>query len=196
METFDTDLSLMERLKSGDSSAFDTLLARHEKKIINFAYRFTGSSAEAPDIAQEVFLRVYRAAATYVPAAKFTTWLYRIAANACRDYFRKKSRDASLGATSSIDEKADDASGGPEREIADIAAVNAEQDVQQKENDQQIRQAILDLPENQRAAIIMKVYEERTYSEIAEVIGVSKASVESLIFRAKQNLKQKLKKSL
>lgn len=186
----DDDIRLMLALKAGDREAFNTLMDKYSKQVINFIRRFTGSREDAEDIAQEVFIKVYNAAAYYVPSAKFTTWLYRIASNASLDYLRKRKRTAG---TASLDEQPEREGGPVEQQFADDKLKSPEKEMLEKEESESISRALLSLPENQRAAVILKVYEDRTYSEIAAIMGISIPSVESLLFRARQSLKERLK---
>ncbi|MBN1114688.1 MAG: RNA polymerase sigma factor [Oligoflexia bacterium] len=181
----DEDIELMLELKAGNRNAFDKLIKKFGKRMINYAWRFTGSREDAEDIAQEVFIRVYNAAPAYYPSAKFTTWLYRIASNVSVDWLRKN-RDSRK--TASID----DPEAGAEKHAA--AGENTGDALEEKEKNEEVREALLSLPENQRAAVILKIYEDRPYSEIASIIGVSVASVESLLFRARQAIRNRLKK--
>lgn len=180
----------MLALKAGDRDAFNRLLDKYEKQVINFIIRFTGSRADAEDLAQETFLKVYKAAASYYPAAKFTTWLYRIASNVSLDYLRKMKNAKK---TESLDERMETMDGHFEKQIADEKYINPGEGMLDAEKQEAIRKALLSLPENQRAAIILKIYEDRSYAEIASIIGVSAPAVESLLFRARQALKDRLK---
>jgi RNA polymerase sigma-70 factor (ECF subfamily) len=186
----DEDIKLMLALKAGDKTAFDRLLDIHEKHVINYIYRFTGSRADAEDLAQETFLKVYNAAASYYPASKFTTWLYRIASNVSLDYLRKMKHARKTG---SIDEPLEGETGGIEKQVADEKQQSADLALEDREQSERVNRALKTLPENQRSAIILKIYEDRPYVEIASIIGVSVPSVESLLFRARHALKARLK---
>ena len=187
----DDDIKLMLELKAGDKAAFDRLLDKYEKPIINYIYRFTGSREDSKDLAQDTFIRVYNAATNYNPSAKFTTWLYRIAFNISIDYLRR--RKAS-GNPASLDEEFEIEGGKFKEQIADGNIANALETAENEEKNIEIQKALRTLPENQRAAIVLKIYEEKTYAEIAAIIGVSVASVESLIFRARTALKGRIKR--
>jgi RNA polymerase sigma-70 factor (ECF subfamily) len=186
----DEDIKSMLDLKAGNRSAFDRLLQKYEKQLINYIYRFTGSRADAEDLAQETFLKVYNAAPSYAPFAKFSTWLYRIASNVSLDYLRKMKYAKKTG---SLDEQLEGEDGSFERQAADEKQRGADLALEDKERGERINRSLLALPENQRAAIILKIYEDRPYTEIASIIGVSIPSVESLLFRARQALKTSLK---
>ena len=186
----DEDIKLMLALKAGDKKAFESLLEKYEKPIINYIYRFTGSKEDAKDLAQDTFVKVYNAAANYNPSAKFTTWLYRIASNISIDYLRR--RKAS-GNPASIDETLESEGGKFKEQFADGRVMNALETAEKKERDTEIQKALLSLSENQRAAVVLKIYEEKSYAEIASIIGVSVGSVESLIFRGRMALRERLK---
>lgn len=166
------DNELMLRFKEGDLSAFEELVKKYEKPVLNLIYRFLGNRNDTEDLTQEVFLRVYRARETWQPKAKFSTWLYRITANLCFNWRRKKTL-LSLEDLSSL---------------PSVTDANSENVELKKE----IQKALLSLPKNQRLALIFCHYENKSYQEISELLGCSVSSVKSLIFRARQNLKQKL----
>lgn len=186
----DSDSSLMIAFKNGDENAFTELLRKYEKPLVNFIYRYTFDLAASEDIAQEAFLRVYRAAPRYEPRARFSTWLYGIAAHLCLDYKKARRRDLTEGARrigapsrpgeEDVSEFPDPCSPAPDVS-AEKAAVS-----------EKIKACLLSLPENQRLAVILKEYEGRSYQEIAEILKTSVPSVESLIFRARQTLKKLL----
>jgi RNA polymerase sigma-70 factor (ECF subfamily) len=186
----DDDIRLMLEVKAGNSGSFNRLVDKYSRAIINYIFRFTGSREDAQDLAQEVFIRVYNNAKNYIPSAKFTTWIYRMANNISIDYIRKKK---SRGIHTSLDEHIE--SGGVEIRgaAADEKTKPADETLESEETAENVRQALLTLPDNQRSAIIMKIYEDRPYSEMAQILGVSTASVESLLFRARQALKSRLK---
>lgn len=186
----DEDSTLMLAFKNGDENSFNELLRKYEKPLVNFIYRYTFDLTAAEDLAQETFLRVYRAAPRYEPRAKFSTWLFGIAAHLCLDYKKKKRRDVTAGAKPI---------GVPSRpgeedaaEIPDTGAPIPDVSAEKAAASDKVQACLLSLPENQRLALILKVYEDRSYQEIADILGVSVSSVESLIFRARQTLKTRL----
>jgi RNA polymerase sigma-70 factor (ECF subfamily) len=186
-----SDVQLMLDVKAGDEQSFELLLQRYRTPLVNFLYRMVRSREQAEDLAQEVFIRVYRAREEYVPSAKFTTWLFRIATNlalnSLRDHRYQKmeiSIDAPLNA---------DAEGGDERpfEVADKHAT-VEQDLVELERKKMIRHAIEKLPEKQRAAVLLHKYQELDYAEIAKILSCSESALKSLLFRAYEVLRVEL----
>jgi len=184
----DPDTQNILRFQEGDSNAFRDLFEEYKKKIINFCYRFCGDRGIAEELAQEVFLRVYKAAPRYRPDARFSTWIFRIATNVCLNELRKPRyayRSESLDAPSTADE------GKMSREIKDQRP--QPQDVlESREKDHLIRQAIADLPGKQRAALFLRVFHGFSYNEIARQIKSSESNVKSLIHRGRKRLKQEL----
>ena len=172
------DAELMLRLKAGDAASFDLLLARYRGPVIHFLYRMVQNAAVAEELAQEVFLRVYRARASYVASAKFTTWLFRIALHLALNNLRD-ARDQRE--TASLDDL----------QVADRGP-SAEQRLVQAARLAEIRGAIRALPDKQRAAVLMHKYEEMGYAQIAEVLGCSESAVKSLLFRAYETLRARL----
>jgi len=172
------DAELMLRLKAGDSASFDLLLARYRGPVIHFLYRMVQNAAVAEELAQEVFLRVYRARASYVASAKFTTWLFRIALHLALNN-RRDAREQR------------ESSGLDDLQVADRGP-SAEQSLVQAARLAEIRAAIQALPDKQRAAVLMHKYEEMGYAQIAEVLGCSESAVKSLLFRAYETLRARL----
>ena len=179
---------LMARIAEGDQDVFEVLVDRHQTSILNLIYRFVGDRTQAKDLAQEVFIRVWQAAKTYKPEAKFTTWLYRITANLCLNEL-KSSRRRKLfqflqfgeDQENTIEEVLVDASPSPEDLLLS------------REQSRRISDALQSLPDNQRLALILKRYDDLSYQEIAQIIGCSVSAVDSLIVRAKRTLQEKLK---
>lgn len=182
----DEDLALMERVKEGDSDAFNRLMEKHEKTVINLVYRFTGDRQSAEDLAQEVFLRVYRAAGRFQARAKFFTYLYKVTLNLCRNAREKnkRRRHSSLDSPGKEDDQG-------RREVEDPGG-SAEDQVSQKELARVVREAVLSLPEDQKEVVILQRYQGLQYEEVAEALGISVAAVKSRIHRAKLNLKKQL----
>jgi RNA polymerase sigma-70 factor (ECF subfamily) len=179
------DAELMLRVKEGDSASFALLLERHRTPVIHFLYRMVQSQAIAEELAQEVFLRVYRSRATYEPTAKFTTWLFRIAThlalNSLRDGKNEKGQESLDG----------DADGPSSIQVADRQPT-IEQVLVRRVKLEEIRRAVETLPEKQKAAVLMHKYEEMEYSQIARVLNCSESAVKSLLFRAYETLRSRL----
>ncbi len=175
------DAQLMLRVRSGDETGFDLLLAKHRGPIVGYLARMVQDRAVAEELAQETFLRVYRARATYEPTAKFTTWLYRIATrvalNAIRD--TKPGRSQSLDDETNLEQPVDRRPNREQEMVADARFVA-------------VRRAIASLPEKQRAAVLMHKYQELDYSQIAESLGCSVSAVKSILFRAYGTLRSRL----
>ena len=156
--------------------------------MINIAYRFIQNRAEAEDIAQEVFLRVYDSAKRYNPKAKFSTWIYKITTNICLNRFRSKK----YLQTVSLDKPISAAGNEIIPEIPDHTHVHPSVHSEKMELNQLVKGAINSLPINQRMVVILQKYEGLSYREISEIMGCSTSAVDSLLQRAKQNLKKKL----
>ncbi len=169
---------LMARLAKGDMAALGDIVSRHQDKVLSLSYRVLGDWHRAEDVAQEVFLRVYRAASRYEPKAKFTTWLYRIVVNLCFDEQRKRAKAAvSLENADSQILVEPDHSAAEKKELAEL-----------------VRTTVNGLPERQRLAVILHRYDGLSHGEISEVTGWTKSAVESLLVRAYANLRGKLEK--
>lgn len=184
-----TDAEVMLRVKAGDDSAFDYLVQKYRRPMINFMYRMAHNAAVAEDLAQEVFLRVYRSRSTYQPSAKFTTWLYRIATNLGVNYVRDTRHERPEN-TVNLDEP--DTETGQTPDVADKAA-NVEQEMLRRERLAAIRQKVDALPERQRMAVLMHKYQQMDYRQIAEVLKLSESATKSLLFRAYETLRSELK---
>ena len=181
----DYDAELMLRVKDGDGVSFGILLEKHRSAVIHFLYRMVQNHAVAEELAQEVFLRVYRSRATYEPTAKFTTWLFRIATHLALNWVR----DGKYERTQEhLNGTADDT---PFREVSDRGP-SVEQTMVRQVKIHEIRRAIATLPEKQRAAVLMHKYEEMEYSQIAKVLSCSESAVKSLLFRAYETLRARL----
>jgi RNA polymerase sigma-70 factor (ECF subfamily) len=181
----DLDAELMLRVKEGDHASFGLLLDKYRSPVVHFLYRMIQNHAVAEELAQEVFLRVYRSRSTYEPTAKFTTWLFRIAThlalNALRDNRNEKLQEH-------LD---DDSQEAPVRQVCDHRP-SMEQYLVYQARLEEIRNAVSTLPEKQRAAVLMHKYEEMEYSQIAKVLNCSESAVKSLLFRAYETLRARL----
>jgi len=183
--TLERDAELMLRVRDGDQACFGMLLERHRGPVIHFMYRMVQNQAVAEELAQEVFLRVYRSRGTYEPTAKFTTWLFRIATHLALNWIRD-GRNEKL--QESLDQETPD---GATRQVADRGRT-VEQELVYQEKLREVRQAIEILPSKQRAAVMMHKYEEMEYSQIANVLSCSESAVKSLLFRAYESLRTRL----
>lgn len=181
----DYDAELMLRVKSGDDASFGVLLEKHRNPVIHFLYRMVQNGAVAEELAQEVFLRVYRSRASYEPTAKFTTWLFRIAThlalNSLRDGKNERKQE-------SLDDAIEDQ---PVRQVSDNRPT-IEQDMLYQARLAEVKHAIQTLPDKQRAAVLMHKYEEMEYSQIARALNCSESAVKSLLFRAYETLRARL----
>jgi RNA polymerase sigma-70 factor (ECF subfamily) len=180
------DAELMLRVRDGDETSFALLLERHRRPVIHFLYRMVQNSAVAEELAQEVFLRVYRSRETYQPTAKFTTWLFRIATHLALNWIRDRKSERGQ---ESLDREAAD--GGRLRQVPD-RQFNVEQHLLREARLEEVRRAIATLPEKQRAAVLMHKYQEMEYSQIASVLSCSESAVKSLLFRAYETLRARL----
>jgi RNA polymerase sigma-70 factor, ECF subfamily len=185
----DSDAQVMLRVKAGDQSAFDYLVAKYRRPMISFMYRMARNAAAAEDLAQEVFLRVYRSRSNYEASAKFTTWLYRIATNLAVNHARD-TRHERPEVTVSLDEPDDES--GTTLELAD-GTLTAEQALVRRERLLAIRHKVDALPEQQRLAVIMHKYQQMDYKQISEVLKKSESATKSLLFRAYETLREQLK---
>jgi RNA polymerase sigma-70 factor (ECF subfamily) len=176
-------------VKAGDEASFELLLRKYRSPLVNYLGRMTGDPAVAEDLAQEVFLRVYRARSQYEPSAKFTTWIFRIATNLALNA-RRDGRFRSLEI--SIQDESDD-EGGNFRplQIPDARPV-AEQHLIARDRSELIRRAVEELPEKQRAAVLLHKYQEMDYDQIGKILNCSESALKSLLFRAYETLRVKL----
>ena len=188
-ELNDPDAALMKRVTQGDQRAFEDLVEKYKQPVFNFIYRTIPDSAEAEDLAQTVFVQVYKSAARYRVEAKFSTWLFTIARNLCLNELRRRSRHPadSLDAVSGPEED------GAARQFEDVRIVAPPDRLVQDELVAKVAEALKDLPENQRTAILLYQEQEKSYDEISEILGTSLSATKSLIHRARETLKQRLK---
>ena len=181
----DFDAELMLRVKEGDGASFALLLEKHRLPVIHFLYRMVQNQAVAEELAQEVFLRVYRSRESYEPTAKFTTWLFRIATHLALNSLRD-------GKNRRLEERLDDDSSDlPARQVPDKRP-SVEQTLVNQARLDEIRRAVATLPEKQRAAVLMHKYEEMEYTQIAKVLNCSESAIKSLLFRAYETLRARL----
>ncbi|MGH9513990.1 MAG: RNA polymerase sigma factor [Terriglobales bacterium] len=187
-----TDADLMLQVKAGDDSAFEYLVHKYRRAMVSFMFRMAHNSAAAEDLAQEVFLRVYRSRQSYEASAKFTTWLYRIATNLAVNHARD-TRHQRPENTVSLDEKDEDT--GQSLDLPD-KSLTVEQAIVQRERMAAIRERVQALPERQRIAVLMHKYQQMDYKQISEVLKLSESATKSLLFRAYETLRGQLKEFL
>jgi RNA polymerase sigma-70 factor (ECF subfamily) len=176
----DRDAELVRQTAAGDERAFEELVGKHQRLVLNIIYRYVGDRSAADDIVQEVFCILWRKAGSFKGGSKFTTWLYRVVANECLQFRRKKKPDLV-----SLDEIA---AGGRLPEALQVSDDHA-----RAARIALVKGAVAELPERQRLALILSHIEDMTYKEIAEIMGGTASAVDSLIIRAKENLRAKLR---
>ncbi len=179
----------MLRVRDGDDAAFNYLIEKYQRPIVHFMFRMVHNQAVAEELAQEVFLRVYRSRASYRAEAKFTTWLYRIATNLGVNHARDNKHEK---AAQNLYLDQPDAETGSTPDVADSRS-NVEQDLVRDERLRAIRQHVMALPERQRNAVLMHKFQEMDYKQIGEVLKLSESATKSLLFRAYQTLRERLK---
>ena len=185
----DPDAALMLRVKQGDWPAFEELAEKYKQPVMNLVYRTLPDATEAEDLAQHVFLQVFKSAHRYEVSAKFTTWLFTIARNLCLNEIRRRSRHPA----DSLDETFADNEEQPIRQPEELKNLSPPDSLLQDELEEKIEAALAELPEKQRTAILMCRGDEFSYEDIAEVLGCSVSATKSLIHRGRETLKQKLK---
>jgi RNA polymerase sigma-70 factor, ECF subfamily len=179
------DVRLMRLVAGGDTAAFEQLIERHQSLVAGTVARMLGGNSDVEDIAQQVFIRVWRSAGRYVARAKFTTWLLKITRNLVFNEMRRAKRHPHLPAQ--IEPQAD------EMPLKDEAAATPDATLLQAELQAEIEKAIMLLPDTQRMALVLRRYEELSYEDIAEVLDLSVPAVKSLLFRARTELRERLK---
>lgn len=183
--TLERDAELMLRVRDGDSTCYTLLLEKHRGPVIHFIYRMVQNQAIAEELAQEVFLRVYRSRETYEPTAKFTTWLFRIASHMALNWIRDGKNERSQ---ESLDQESSE---GFARQVVDRRP-STEQSMVKQAKMREVRKAIEALPAKQKAAVLMHKYDEMEYAQIAGVLECSESAVKSLLFRAYETLRARL----
>ncbi|HKM85092.1 MAG TPA: sigma-70 family RNA polymerase sigma factor [Terriglobales bacterium] len=184
-----SDVDVMLRVKTGDESAFAYLVQKYRRPMVGFMYRMCHNPSTAEELAQEVFLRVYRSRTSYEPSAKFTTWLYRIATNLAVNHARDTRHERPEN-TVRLDEP--DQETGTTPDLADDS-LSAEEQILKRERLAAIRRVVNALPERQRVAVIMHKYQQMDYRQIAGVLKLSESATKSLLFRAYETLREQLK---
>jgi RNA polymerase sigma-70 factor (ECF subfamily) len=179
----------MLRVREGDDTGFGILIEKYRGPMVHFMFRMVHNQAVAEELAQEVFLRVYRSRQTYRAEAKFSTWLYRIATNLGVNHARDTKYER-MAQTVYLDQP--DPETGTTPDVAD-ATPTVEQELVREERLKAIRDQVLQLPERQRAAVLMHKYQGMDYKQIGEVLRLSESATKSLLFRAYEELRQRLK---
>lgn len=185
----DPDAALMLRVKQGDTAAFTTLVEKYMQPVMNLAFRTLRDETEAEDLAQTAFVQAWKSAARYEPSAKFSTWLFTIARNLCLNEIRRRTRHPA----ESLDQTRDDSDDQPLHQVEDRRTSAAPENLLRNELERKVDEALLVLPENQRTALLLCRQEELSYEEIADVLGCSLSATKSLIHRARETIKARLK---
>ncbi|MCE9582309.1 MAG: sigma-70 family RNA polymerase sigma factor [Planctomycetes bacterium] len=173
----------MLRVRDDDMQAYSLLVERFQQRVVNIVFRYTGDRAGAEDLAQEVFIKVFKARQSYQPVAKFSTWLFRIATNLCLNEIRNRKHRPNL----SLDDNP----------LLDPGQADpTELETSRQELVQAVRKALDALPENQRMAVVLNKWEDQSYEQIAEAMGLSVQAVKSLLFRARAAMKEGLEEFL
>jgi len=182
------DVRLMRLVSEGDTSAFEQLIERHQSLVAGTVARMLGSSSEVEDIAQQVFIRVWKSARRYVPRAKFTTWLLKITRNLVFNELRRAKRHAHVPLQTEP--------GAEEFPLKDETNPTPDASLLESELQRMIEEAITELPESQRMALILRRYEQLSYEQIADILDLSVPAVKSVLFRARTELRSRLSKYL
>jgi RNA polymerase sigma-70 factor, ECF subfamily len=182
VESHEPEIAWMARIREGDMEAFRLLVETHQARVIGTISKMLGSDAESEDLAQKVFIRIWKSAPRYQPTAKFTTWLFRITRNLVFNEIRRKRHF--VDHTEEVAEAVERAEKEPDRVLLEAELQKA------------IQQAINQLPESQRMAIILRRYEEMSYEDIAKVMETTVPAVKSILFRARAELRERLAKYL
>ncbi len=185
----DPDAELMFRVKRGDLAAFEALVDKYKQPVTNLMARTLGDPTEAEDLAQNVFVQVFRAASRYQPSAKFSTWLFTIARNLCWNELRRRSRHPTV----SLEQHPEDHEEFGEKQYEDPRITLPPDLLLRRELENKVRQALAELPENQRLAILLFQEEELAYEDIAKILDCSLSATKSMIHRGRETLKKRLK---
>ena len=185
----DPDAALMLRVKRGDRAAFAELVDKYKQPVMNFIFRSLRDETEAEDLAQNVFLQVYKSRSRYKQTAKFSTWLFTIARNLCLNELRRRSRHPA----ESLEETHTENEDQPARQYEDKSQIAAPDKVLHGELAEKIEEALHELPENQRSAILLCRQDDLSYEQIARILRTSLSATKSLIHRGRETLKEKLK---
>ena len=179
----------MERVKQGDEEAFRELIEAHQSRIIGTVAKMLGDDTEAEDLAQQVFIRIWKSAPRYEPTAKFTTWLYTITRNLVFNELRRRRRHTAQSLADIPEDR-------PGLQVADTTCKSPDVTMIDAEMQEAIQAAIEALPETQRMALILRRYDDVSYEEMGEILGLSVPAVKSVLFRARTELREKLRRYL
>jgi RNA polymerase sigma-70 factor (ECF subfamily) len=182
------DVRLMQLVGRGDTKAFEELVERHQALVAGTVARMLGSNSDVEDIAQQVFIRVWKSARRYKPRAKFTTWLLKITRNLVFNELRRTKRRAQV--------PLDPAAGADESALKDESNPTPDASLLEAELQQAIEEAVMHLPDTQRMALVLRRYEQLSYEQIAEVLDLSVPAVKSVLFRARTELRSRLSRYL
>ena len=185
----DPDAALMLRVKQGDHTAFAELVDKYKQPVMNLAYRMLRDATEAEDLSQAVFIQVYKSADRYRIASKFSTWLFTIARNLCLNEIRRRSRHPA----DSLDAPHPDQPDQPLHQFEDKTSPSPPEHLLGGELEAKVEEAVAELPENQRLALLLCQQDELSYEEMAEVLDCTVSATKSLIFRGRETIKAKLK---
>jgi RNA polymerase sigma-70 factor, ECF subfamily len=177
------ETELIEKSRRGDLRAFEELIALYEKKVYTIAYRFLGNHTDALDLAQEAFIRIYKALPNYRGEAKFLTWIYQIVANVCKDHLRKQQKEKTI----SLEEVR-----GNKKHITSSSVKGPEEKYLQKERQESLQEIINSLPHDFRLVLIMRELQSLTYEEIALQLDLSLGTVKSRLNRARLILRERV----
>jgi RNA polymerase sigma factor, sigma-70 family len=187
---FNTEPELLKRALKGDGDAFGDLIRKYENFVYNTVYHAIGNRDDAFDVSQEVFIKAYRALKNFRGDCKFSTWLYKIAMNASKDYIRDKSKHRTVSLSDWTD---DDISMKPPEIIEEAVTANPEESYERDEQRDAVRKAIANLSEDHRNVIVLRDIEGYSYEEIAEMLDIEVGTVKSRINRARNAVKENLK---
>ncbi len=180
----DADTALMLRLRGGEDTALNELMTRWQSRLVSFIYRYVGNEADAFDLAQETFVRVFESRHGYKPTARFSSWLFQIASNLCRNHFRWHQRHPTVPLDSAAHE------GGTLGDALPSETESPSEAVARGELAAAVRQGIHSLPHDLKTALLLFEYEELSYDEIAAVLGCSRKAVETRLYRARNLLRE------
>ena len=184
-----SDEDLMLALKAGDDGVFALLVNRHRNAVLNLTYRYLGNRSDAEDLSQEVFLKVYRARNRYEPTARFTTWLYRVAVNACLNEVRNRKNRPTFSAASLPGGDGEEAFAPA---VADGSLLSPGDAAEQSELKRQVRMAVDELPDRQRLALLLNKFHGLSYDELSKTLELSIPAVKSLLVRARENVRGRI----